>query len=231
MGEIGHGYGSEWHLMRLMGRHRSYFDRFVIGATGASSISWLDFHFSGNAPWFDREFKGLEFIQNNEVLNEWKSFWPQTGNVQNWDAVGKIQIEDRENWLLLEAKSYIGESKTDCKASPRGGLPLIEEAFKKTKQFLRVPYEADWKHNIYQYCNRLATLYFLNQQGISAHLLFIFFTGDNFPGKNCPHSPEGWRHEIEERDRRAQLPPGHQLNRKVHQLFLNVEGKGGFYHL
>ena len=114
---------------------------------------------------------------------------------------------------------------------PAGFVLYLQDQSNKTKQFLRVPYEADWMHYIYQYCNRLATLYFLNQQGISAHLLFIFFTGDNYPVKNCPDSPEEWRHEIEGRDRRAKLPPEHRFNRKVHQLFLNVEGKGGFYHL
>jgi len=231
MSKIGNGYGSEWHLMRLLGRHRSYFDQFVLGATVASEISWLDFPFSNRIPWFDKEFKGLEFIRNHNVLTSWKSFWPQTGNVPNWDAVGKIRIGGHENWLLVEAKSYIGESKSNCHSKPHGGLPTIIEAFEKTKQFLGTPLEADWIHEIYQYCNRLATLYFLHHQGISAHLLFVFFTGDTWPGKNCPDTPQGWRKEIEQRDATAQLPLKHPFKNLIHQLFLNVQGKGGVYSL
>lgn len=50
--------------------------------TGGNSIEWLDFAFSTeNAPLKDdKEFIGLEFIQNEQVHEKWKSFWLQTGN-------------------------------------------------------------------------------------------------------------------------------------------------------
>ena len=92
MGKIGYGYGSEWHLMRLLGRHKAYFDRFVHGSTGASEVSWLDFLFNNSKPWFDNEFKGHEFIESQEILSFWKSFLPNTENVPNWDTKGIIWV-------------------------------------------------------------------------------------------------------------------------------------------
>jgi hypothetical protein len=36
-------YGSELHLLRMLGRHRKYFDRLVLSETAADSVEWLDF--------------------------------------------------------------------------------------------------------------------------------------------------------------------------------------------
>ena len=70
MGRIGHGYGSEWHLLRYLGRHRAAVDRFVLDATGGEAIEWLDFGFNRNAAMFDDEPKGLEFLANDADLQK-----------------------------------------------------------------------------------------------------------------------------------------------------------------
>jgi len=111
MGKIGYGYGSEWHLLRHLGYHRVYLSQKVAEVVGGRDVEWLDFGFSQeNVPLRDdREFVGLEFIQDTQVQERWKSFWPQTGNAQNWDAVGKIHFGKTAEWLLVEAKGHIGE--------------------------------------------------------------------------------------------------------------------------
>lgn len=45
MGKIGHGYGSEWHLLRYLGRHRNLLDNAVRDATRCGRFDWLDFGF------------------------------------------------------------------------------------------------------------------------------------------------------------------------------------------
>ncbi len=46
---IGNGYGSEFHLLRWMGRHRELFNQRVSTAVGrpGSVIKWMDFGFDG----------------------------------------------------------------------------------------------------------------------------------------------------------------------------------------
>jgi len=60
---------------------------------------------------------------------------------------------------------------------------------------------------------------------------FVFFTGDAWPGKNCPDTPQRWRQEIEQRDAKAQLPSKHPFNNLIHKLFLDVQGKSGVYSI
>src|SRR5208282_5911654 len=76
--------GSKPPLTRLTER--------VLTLTGASNIEWCDFRFtkgiSARDNYGDRELKGLDFLEaNNPVRSAWSKCWPQTGNIQNWDAV------------------------------------------------------------------------------------------------------------------------------------------------
>jgi hypothetical protein len=46
-------------------------------------------HDFGGEKKLDREWKGLEFLDSaSDVKSAWVKFWPQSGNVPNWDAVG-----------------------------------------------------------------------------------------------------------------------------------------------
>ena len=80
MGTIGYGYGSEWHLLRYLGYHRGYLSQKVLEITNGNVIDWLDFKFSKeNKPLKDdKEFLGIEFVNNEEAQNKWKEYWPQT---------------------------------------------------------------------------------------------------------------------------------------------------------
>ena len=110
MGKFEHGYGSEWHLLRYLGYHRHNFSEQIIKVIGGKNIKWLDFRFpKSNLPSkLDRELVGLEFIDDQDVLNKWRSFWPQSGTSQNWDAVGKIHHDGHDEWVLVEAKAHLG---------------------------------------------------------------------------------------------------------------------------
>src|SRR5687767_942310 len=90
MAEMGIGYGSECHLLRYLGRHRDELNRRVSAVTGATSISWLDSPYDPEKTWLDGEWKGLDFLPANEQAKKvWPTYWPQTGNQPNWDAVGR----------------------------------------------------------------------------------------------------------------------------------------------
>ncbi len=75
----------------------------------------------------------------------------------------------------------------------------------------------------YQFCNRLAVLYFLHQQGVGAHLLFLYFVGDKRDNRViCPETKAEWREALKEQDEHVGLPDNHLLSAYVHKLFLPV---------
>lgn len=225
MAEIGDGYGSECHLLRFLGRHRAYLNKLILKETGLEIIEWLDFRFrTSKGGWHDAEMKGVEFIQDKSLGKAWKQFWPQTGNVQNWDAVAKVMNRGNEEWLLVEAKSHLGEEKSDCGAVADESKTMIKRVFSEVKKYLGVDDKQDWESKYYQYANRIAFLYFLQRHNNSAHLLFIYFLGDQFPEKICPQNQSEWDETLKAQDDHICLPLNNPFSDRIHKLFLNVKG-------
>ena len=118
MSTIGHGYGSEWHLLRYLGYHRNRLNGAILNAINAHSadaidaddeaiaskktrgIDWQDFRFSSVRKPLqdDRELGGMNFFlyssQRNSVEYQWREYWPASepgkGAPPKWDAVGRI---------------------------------------------------------------------------------------------------------------------------------------------
>ena len=135
MGKMGKGYGSEFHLLRYLGYRRAELNRQVEKETGGRVLEWLDFATASNQKhhYLDVEIKGMEFLETRHpARTAWKEFWPQTGNVQNWDAVGRLQSGSQVEYLLVEAKGHVEELTSYCGASEEGGLPTIRDAFEET---------------------------------------------------------------------------------------------------
>jgi hypothetical protein len=225
MGKIGHGYGSEWHLLRFLGRHRRLLDQRILEVVGGDRIDWLDFDVEPKKKrWPDAEIKGLDFLRPDHPARiAWKNWWPQGRGIHNWDAVGLVKFGDAEEWLLVEAKANLEELPSDCGATSPTNRPKIERAMAETKQALGVPQDRDWLHGYYQYCNRVAALYFLNEHGVPAHLLHLYFLGDlGNARRTCPGDGEGWQEALRAQEEHVGLPAGHRLEARIHKLFLPV---------
>lgn len=226
MSRIGHGYGSEWHLLRWMGRHRQDFDRRVLGAVGQpmGCIEWLDCGMDPTREWPDLEPKGLDFLPVGDLVRAaWEAAWPQTGNVPNWDAVGHIQnTSGGAEWLLVEAKAHTGELASSCGAKNPFSLSMIQGFFDQAMVHLGVSGTPNWLTGHYQYANRVATLSFLARQGLAAHLLFVYFTGERHHGWNCPVNQNEWDAALAPLKSHLGLPAAHPLSGRVHDLFLPV---------
>lgn len=227
MAQIGHGYGSEFHLLRYLGRHRKYLNKQIFAVLGCDEVVWLDFlvgRDKDEQP-HDAEWKQLNFLPTESPARKsWAEFWPQSGNQQNWDAVGVATFKHGDEWILVEAKAHKGELTSNCGASQGGGLPLIECSLKNTKQRLGVAEDRDWLKGYYQYCNRLALLNFLVDKSVSARLLFIYFVGDKFPDGSveCPNSAEEWYSSLSEMDKHVGLANDSPLRARIHRVFLPV---------
>ena len=230
MGKIGYGYGSEWHLLRYLGYHRAYFSDLILNHIGGQSLSWCDFHFlpPNTSNKHDGEHIGLGFLENAEAEAAWRSFWPQSGNAHNWDAVGEIWVNGQREWLLVEAKAHSGEIKSSCGASSQKSLSMIRAALSQTMaSFCETPVPVErWMSPYYQYANRLAMLHFLMKvcdPPIPARLLFIYFTGDRRPdAAQCPQASADWEHEITAMEHYLGIYRDSELYRRVHRVVLPV---------
>ena len=225
MAPIGYGYGSECHLLRWMGRHRNLFDQRVSEAVGmpGSTVNWLDFKFNERKLWPDAEPRGLEFLYHIPNLKaKWQDFWPTRSGIHNWDAVGWIGEEPHQELLLLEAKAHLAELKSSCGAKSPNSIQKIDRALDQAKQFLGADPKADWKQGYYQTANRVAVLSFLTEQGITAHLLFVYFIGDSESnGRQCPKTEEEWSPAIEDQWKELGVTSD-SLPDRIHKLFLPV---------
>jgi hypothetical protein len=228
MGELGHGYGSEWHLLRYLGRHRNTLNQKIEEETGGRVVDWLDFQFDRKSRFLDAEWKGMDFLtigSTGALKQEWAEFWPQTGNVQNWDAVGWLAVGSKMELLLVEAKAHAEELKSPCGAKPHGGLDMICRAFESTISAFGLHAKVgDWLKPYYQYCNRLAALHFLREKGVPARLIFIYFTGDHMEGRECPDSPSGWHDALQRLYDHIEFPWSKQQDYGIHKVFLDVRG-------
>ena len=190
MGTMALGYGSEFHLLRWLGRHRDCLSEKVQEATGLKDpIHWLDFNFSQRPGQLDEELKGVEFA-SSDIQKSWEDFWPSTGNQQNWDCVGETSAG---KILLVEAKAHIGElhSPTHAKES---GRKKIEDAFTIVGQNIGVMSIAKWMEDYYQLANRIAALWFLRKDGTDAALVNIYFLNDlNNGNRDCPKDIDSWK--------------------------------------
>jgi hypothetical protein len=221
-------YGSEFHLLRLLGRHRSHLDKHVTTLLGASEVGWLSAPHdpARSSPWFgDGEWKGLGFLADNaSLMSAWREAWPARGQPPNWDAVGFAQIGSGREWLLVEAKAHTGELRSDCGAQEHGGRPRIAATMEGTKVALGASPDRDWLRGYYQYCNRIAVLNFLHEHGVPAHLLFIYFCGDGkMAGRDSPANAQEWQPALQLQGEHVGLSPGHKLEQRIHALFLPVD--------
>jgi len=235
MAPMGCGYGSEFHLLRYMGRYRNEFSRLVARAIQVEVLCWLDFQHGGkyelpigssklSLP--DQELKGLEFLDApnfQSVLKDWEAFWPTTGNQQNWDAVGRVRVKCQPQWLLVEAKANTNEMISSCGATPGSpSMIQIEAAFRDTQNYFTITPGGDWTRDYYQLANRLAVLYFLRAHNIPARLLLIYFLGDKNPSGTCPVNESDWRVEINLQDRHIGLNATKKRDLGIHELFIEV---------
>lgn len=170
MAEIGYGYGSEWHLMRFMARHRNHLEDAIRAAIGnnTGSFYWYDFGFGGTGIATDKERKGLSFLDNPSSLVGYIKGWNTS---QSWDAVFQLN----GFFYLVEAKAHIAEMSNDGNnggSSKREIKKFISENLAKQNISINKDHCLG---KYYQLANRLATAAFLKNNGINARCLYIYF--------------------------------------------------------
>ncbi len=235
MSEIGHGYGSEWHLLRYLGYHRTALNKAILDAieeaerTDGGTINWEDSLFSAKrqALHDDCESGGIEFIWDSDVTKLWNQYWPVRGTSPQWDAVGKLMSEEQDDWLLVEAKAHFGEMESPWHAKNAESQAMIRSAMADTAKVVTrggVPTNA-WLNKFYQYANRLAVLNFLSRTytpPIPARLIFIYFYGELMPNCECPQTQDEWEDHLHSVHSEMDIDPQSPLMQRVHHVYLAV---------
>ena len=180
MAQVGHGYGSEWQLLRMLGHHREYFFKELrkqLHLAPDAEIHWLDYGYNEALVSGDKEYKKREFFEKipeiftPEKLSEFGKDRFGSKLNQNWDGifwVGKVVY-------LVEAKAYAKEIISDCQSDNKSSLSAIERCFKETRAFFNISSDNDWKKTYYQMSNRIAFLKLLMSHGVEARLVNIYF--------------------------------------------------------
>lgn len=222
----------------MLGWHREWFGSQVRAAVGASDLAWLDFpsgrqarSYPGGVPIREGEWERLNFIADDTVQKKFDLYWPKQGSSQNWDAIGRATVSGESTWLLIEAKAHLAEvSRKGTDAKELGGRPLIRRAFIETLRMLghseaeAARFAEIWLQGFYQHANRLATLQFLQREGIPARLIHVYFYGDQHSTpKRCPAKPEEWQPLLREIHEELGLTGHSTLEERVHEIFVDVD--------
>lgn len=113
-----------------------------------------------------------------------KEFWPSGGPV--WDGLARVGKEV----LLIEAKAHIPEMLSPGTRATGEARAKILDTLNRVRGELVPKSGTDWDGAFYQYANRIAHLYFLREQGINAHLIYVYFL--NASDVDGPTTREAW---------------------------------------
>jgi len=219
-------HGSEWHLLRYLGYHRARLAAAVEAAVGGHGLHWFDLPFDESEQG-ESEWKGLDFLPCGPVKEEWANWWPQTGNVQNWDAVGLIQCGSVAEWILAEAKGHRNEIASSCGARSEDSREKIGRAFAETQEAMGIAANSErWlASSYYQFCNRLAVLHFLLQHDVPARLVFMYFCGEDVTrGQPCCGDEHEWIATLGKMHEAVGLDSACNYHDRIHEVFLPIRG-------
>jgi len=227
-------YGSQRSLLRML-RHapRQLGELVAAGSQpplSGNPFEWLDAGLRLRLPErrepFSLEWRGVDFLAEDApgTVAAYRSFWPQTGNVPSWDAVGVRAAAGGREWLLVEAKAHIGELRQSCAAKPRaegGSRELIEERLDEVKAALKARVSHSWLEPYYQFANRIAALWFLHEHGVEARLVHICMVGDEHFA-DVARSTADWGRALAAMDEWAGRPFDHPVEARLHSLVVSL---------
>jgi hypothetical protein len=110
------------------------------------------------------------------------SFWPPGGPC--WDGLART---GDGRCVVVEAKAHVPEMFSPPCAASGKSLEQIRKALAETKAAFGVTGGQDWCEVHYQYANRLAHAYLLNELNrVPVYLVFLYFIGDtDMNGPDC----------------------------------------------
>jgi hypothetical protein len=160
-----------------------------------------------------RDESFLRLIGHESLAPHLRRFWPQQG--PQWDG---LAVSSDGKVILVEAKAHVGELVSSCTAG-QDSLELINQSLQEAKVHYGAHPAADWTTGFYQYANRLAHLKFLLDNGVDAHLVFIYFLNAWDMGRT---SLAEWANVLDDCYDRLGLAR-ERKDPHIHSLYVNVD--------
>jgi hypothetical protein len=180
--------------------------------------------------WNERFLERLDLL--DEHLESFRAFWPfkpwANGKVNprgtpHWDALARVPLASgRPGAIMIEAKAHRGElmKPNDRSKADDQSLAKIRTSFAEVRGF----YEIDdavpaWETRYYQFCNRLAHLWWMNERAeVPTWLVYVLIVDD--PAWRDGMTAPQWNDAFEMIRREVGLRPGHRLADKIGVVYL-----------
>ena len=78
-----------------------------------------------------------------------------------WDGLAVLK-DDNKHLFLIEAKAHLQETNSEMLAGNPQSIRKIASTLSAVKKYMGVPDSKNWQKPYYQFCNRLAFLYFFH---------------------------------------------------------------------
>jgi hypothetical protein len=221
----GDGHGSLFNIQRLINCFPHVIETELkqgLELSRDERFSWVSpLKYDDYAEYRDQDF--IQRVTDKELKVPLKQFWPRYG--PQWDALGKT---NQDKIFLVEAKANIPEIlSSPLGAKSEASVALIHASLDETKSYLNSKSQADWTTLFYQYCNRLAHLYFLRvKNNLLAYLLFVYFIGDG--SVEGPASKAEWLGALQVMKLLLGLDKKHKLSPYVIDVFIDVSNPRHF---
>ena len=221
-------HGSQKYLQDLVNNTPNYLNDLIL----SKSTSLSDYS-NGEIEWVSplkeenyKEYRDDQFlwpIRQAWYYKKLGEFWPSIG--PQWDALAIVYGADgSEGVILAEAKantSELGDYKYACQAESQNSIAKIQASFRIVKEALGADINSDWLGDYYQYANRIAHLYFLQEIcEVPTWLVYTYFV--NGWENEDPSMAQHWKESIANIYKRLGLPANHLLSDRLINIFPNL---------
>jgi hypothetical protein len=181
--------------------------------------------------WNERFLERLELL--NDHLDSFRKFWPFKPWVNNkvnprgtphWDALARVPlIGGSLGAVLVEAKAHRGElvKPSDHSKADAQSLEKIRKSFADVRDFYGVAEAvAPWESHYYQFCNRLAHLYWMNERAkVPTWLIWVLIVDDPAWPSDAMTATQ-WHETFQLIKTEVGLPAEHPLAEQIRVVYL-----------
>jgi hypothetical protein len=230
--------GSKRHICWYVNDAREYLDAALfsasptLAAAAASDIAWVSPLAADGYEelWNERFLQRLDLLDDH--LDSFQKFWPfkpwkdnkvSPRGTPHWDAVARVPLDGGgRGVVMVEAKAHRGElvKPNDKSKADEQSLAKIKNSFARVRDYYGVPLASPaWESCYYQFCNRLAHLWWMNEQAEVPTWLVWALIVDDPVWRDRVTAPQ-WHRAFDDIKSKIGLPTQHALSDKISVVYL-----------